>query len=137
MVWRTSFPDDFQAFKEVGESIVTPLAQGENLHTLFESAFKTGALGFPQPYASNIGGITGWLKLAKMSQNNSLKICSHGMHELHVSLLSSVENSGYLEIHSFPIDKYTLEPVKINNSLFMPPTSNGNGVSFDLEKLCN
>ena len=58
-------PDDFQAFEQVGQAIDIPLAQGENLHTLleFRSALETGVLAFPEPDASNIGGITGWVKV--------------------------------------------------------------------------
>lgn len=130
-------PDDFAAFAEVGQASPIPLAMGENLHTLreFERAFETGVLAYPQPDASNCGGITAWLRVAKMARERGVSVSSHGMQELHVSLLSAMPNAGYLEMHSFPIDRYTHRPLVVDNGTVTPPTAPGIGVEFDWEKL--
>jgi L-alanine-DL-glutamate epimerase-like enolase superfamily enzyme len=130
-------PDDFRAFERVGQAIDTPLAQGENLHTMleFREALDTGVLAFPQPDASNIGGITGWLQVAKMCQEHDAPVCSHGMQELHVSLLSAMPNAGYMEMHSFPIDQYTVQPLTVQDGQVRPPDFPGSGVVFDWDKL--
>ena len=110
---------------------------GENLHTLYEfnQAITQAKLGFLQPDASNIGGITGWLAVATMGYANNLPVCSHGMHELHVSLMASQPNAGYLEVHSFPIDRYTTHPLKLENGMAVAPDTPGVGVEFKTERL--
>ena len=95
-----TIPDDYAGFAHIAQKINIPLAMGENLHTLYEfnQAITQAKLGFLQPDASNIGGITGWLAVSTMGYANNLPVCSHGMHELHVSLMASQPNAGYLSL---------------------------------------
>jgi L-alanine-DL-glutamate epimerase-like enolase superfamily enzyme len=130
-------PDNYLGYAEIVDATGMPLAMGENLHTIheFEYALTQSKLAFIQPDASNCGGVTGWLRAAALFGPEGIPVSSHGMQELHVSLVAGYPSDGWVEAHSFDIDQYTSRPLLLENGHAVAPDEPGTGVTFLWQKL--
>ncbi|MEM7797736.1 MAG: mandelate racemase/muconate lactonizing enzyme family protein [Chloroflexota bacterium] len=132
-----TIPDDYLGMARIGREGGIPIATGENLHTIYEfrHMIDFGQIAFPEPDVSNIGGITNWMRVAKLAQANNLPVTTHGVHELHLHLLSAVPNASFLEVHSFGLERFILNPPKIINGQMIAGSEPGHGVQFDWDAL--
>ena len=130
-------PADVGGHVRIQREGLVPVAAGENLRTLdeFESMISAGGVAFPEPDVSNCGGITGWLKVARLAEARRLPVTSHGVHELHVSLLAAVPNASFLEIHGFSMERYLVHKLDITSGSVEAPSRPGHGVEFRWKEL--
>ena len=133
-------PEDVEGHREIITQGALPVAAGENLHGVneFQRYIRAGAVSFPEPDVSNVGGITAWLKVAHLAEAHHLPVTSHGVHDLHVHLLAAVPNASFLEVHGFGLERFLPHPLSIEDGEAIAPERPGHGVEFDwgaLEKL--
>ncbi len=130
-------PHDVRGHVRIQREGALPVAAGENLRTLpeFEALISAGGVDFPEPDVSNCGGITAWIKVARMAEARNLPVTSHGVHDLHVSLLAAVPNASFLEVHGFGLDRYLMRPLTVHEGFATAPDMPGIGVEFRWDRL--
>jgi L-alanine-DL-glutamate epimerase-like enolase superfamily enzyme len=142
LVWleEPTIPDDVAGHARIVREGGLPIATGENLHTLYEfkQMIEAGGVTFPEPDATNCGGVTIFMKVAHLAEAYNLPLTSHGAHDLTVHLLAAAPNRAYLEVHGFGLDRYIVDPLAITEGNAIAPERPGHGVAFDwaaLEKV--
>ena len=132
-----TIPDDYAGMARIAAEGGIPVAAGENLHTIYEfrHTIASGKVAFPEPDVSNIGGITNWMRVARLAYAFNLPVTSHGIHEIHLHLLSAVPNASYLEVHSFGLERFMLNPPVLRDGVMRANDDPGHGVDFDWHAL--
>lgn len=132
-------PDDFRGYAYLKKNGITPIAAGENLHTLreFQELFSNDGVDFPEPDYTTCGGFTPFMKIAKLAEAYNLPVMSHGAHDAHIQLLAACPNAAYMEIHAFGIENYITNPLVIKDGFGIASDLPGIGFEFDFEKLAN
>lgn len=126
-------PEDVAGHARVLREGGVPVASGENLRSLweFQALIAAGGVSFPEPDATNCGGVTAFLKIAHLAEAHHLPVTSHGAHDVTVQLLAACPNRSYLEAHGFGLDRYIAEPLRIEEGMAVAPDRPGHGIAFD------
>lgn len=135
LIWleEPTIPEDFAGHARILTEGGVPISAGENLHTLYDFQHMLAANGvsYIEPDVSNCGGITVWMKVARLAEARNLPVTSHGVHDIHVHLLGAIPNASYLEVHGFGLERYIAEPLKIVEGFATAGGAPGHGISFD------
>jgi L-alanine-DL-glutamate epimerase-like enolase superfamily enzyme len=138
-VWleEPTIPDDVEGHARVVHEGGLPVAAGENLRTLYEfkQMIAAGAVTFPEPDVTVCGGVTGFMKVARLAEAYNLPVTSHGAHDITVHLLAAAPNRSYLEAHGFGLDRYIEHPLEIRDGFAIAPERPGHGIAFDWKRL--
>lgn len=132
-----TIPDDVEGHARIAKEGGLPIATGENFHTVYEfrDMIARGGVSFPEPDLATMGGVTPWMKVARLAEAANLPVTSHGVHDLHVHLLAAVPNASFLEAHGFGLERFVAEPLAIEAGLATAPDRPGHGVALDWEAL--
>lgn len=130
-------PDDVAGHVRVLREGGLPIANGENLRTLweFKQMIAAGGVSYPEPDVTNCGGVTTFMKVAHLAEAFNLPVTSHGAHDVTVHLLAACANRSYLEAHGFGLDRYIAEPLVLEGGLARAPDRPGHGIVFDWDGL--
>lgn len=130
-------PDDIAGHARVLREGGVPVATGENLRTLwdFKNYLAADAVSFPEPDVTNCGGVTPFMKIARLAEAFGLPVTSHGAHDITVHLLAACPNASYLEAHGFGLDAHIAHPLEIHEGFALAPERPGHGMAFDWASL--
>jgi L-alanine-DL-glutamate epimerase-like enolase superfamily enzyme len=130
-------PDDVAGHARILASGGVPIAAGENLRSLweFKNYIAAGAVSYPEPDVTNCGGVTSFMKIARLAEAFNLPVTSHGAHDITVHLLAACPNRSYLEAHGFGLDRYIEHPLALEDGMALAPTRPGHGINFDWKGL--
>lgn len=130
-------PDDPSGHARIQTEGGIPVATGENLRSLwdFKTVIDSGGVSFPEPDVTNCGGVTPFMKIARLAEAHHLPVTSHGAHDITVQLLAACPNRSYLEAHGFGLENYVETPLAIEDGHAIAPETPGHGVAFLWDKL--
>jgi L-alanine-DL-glutamate epimerase-like enolase superfamily enzyme len=132
-----TIPDDVAGHRRILARGGLPIAAGENLRTLweFKNYIASDAVSYPEPDVTNCGGVSSFMKIARLAEAFNLPVTSHGAHDVTVHLLAACQNRSYLEAHGFGLDRYIEHPLILEQGMAIAPMRPGHGVSFDWKAL--
>ena len=135
LLWleEPTIPDDVAGHVRVVREGRTPVASGENMHTLYEfqKMIAAGGLTYPEPDVTNCGGVTIFRKIGAVAEAHNLPLTSHGAHDVTVHLLAAAPNRTYMEVHGFAMDRFLAEPMKVVDGFTVAPERPGHGLELD------
>ena len=73
---------------------------------------QRAVVDFPEPDLTTCGGITPFMKVARLAEAHGLPVILHGAHDLHIHLLAASPNAAYLEWHAFGLDRFMATPCR-------------------------
>ncbi|RYC05939.1 mandelate racemase/muconate lactonizing enzyme family protein [Nocardioides zhouii] len=139
LLWieEPTIPDDVAGHVRVVREGGTPVATGENMHTLYEfhTLMAAGGLTYPEPDVTNCGGMTIFRKIGALAEAHNLPLTSHGVHDLTVHLLAAAPNRTYMESHGFSLDAYLAHPMIVADGFTTAPERPGHGIELDWQAL--
>ncbi|MCZ4068876.1 mandelate racemase/muconate lactonizing enzyme family protein [Microbacterium sp. H37-C3] len=132
-----TIPDDLAGNARIVAHGQHAIAAGENLHTIYDfaQAIERSALTLPEPDVSNIGGYTGFRKVAALAEAHNLSLTSHGVHDLTIHSLAAAPHRTFMEAHGFGLDEFIAQPMQITDGFATAPDRPGHGVELDFTGL--
>ncbi|GAA2075197.1 mandelate racemase/muconate lactonizing enzyme family protein [Pseudolysinimonas kribbensis] len=91
--------DDTSGYAELARRTSIPIAQGENLHTLyrFRDVLDAGAAAIVQPNVVRVGGITPFLEIAELARERGVELAPHLLPELSAQLAFALPGTAWVE----------------------------------------
>lgn len=128
--------DDVEGHALLARSTSVPVAVGESLYSLsqFREYLSSGAASVIQVDVARIGGITPWLKVARLAEAFNVDICPHFLMELHLPLVCATSAGKWLE-YIPQLDLITESEVQINNGRAIPSDEPGLGITWDMQAI--
>ena len=124
--------DDYAGCARIAAELETPVQIGENLVDTFElvNALEARAMDYVMPDLQRIGGVTGWLRAAAITQAHGMEMSSHLFPEYSAHLLAVTPTAHWLEYMDWATPIAT-EPIQVKDGHLLIPDRPGSGITWN------
>jgi L-alanine-DL-glutamate epimerase-like enolase superfamily enzyme len=127
------FYDDIPGHTRLSQSMITPIALGEQLYSMdnFRDFIAAGAVHWVQPDMTRLAGITEWLRVADLAFAYRLPVVAHAgdMSQVHVHLSFAHPACTRLEYIPWIKECFT-EPIRVVDGFYQRPEQPGAGTTI-------
>ncbi len=126
--------DDYAGSARIAAELSTPLQTGENLVDTFEllNALEARAMDYVMPDPQRIGGVTGWMRAAAITQAYGMEMSSHLFPEYSAHLLAATPTAHWLEYMDWA-SPIVAEPIQVRDGYVLIPDRPGSGMTWNEE----
>ncbi len=123
-------------YARLSNSTEVLIAAGEREYGVepFRRLIAARAIGVIQPDLLRVGGVTGWRKVATLSEVNFLQLAPHFYKEYDVHLAACYPNLLGIECFDW-LDPLLVEPLALHDGMVVVPQRPGFGVDFRPESI--
>jgi mandelate racemase len=124
--------DDMPGNARIAAEVETPVQIGENFFgpEALTRALDAKACNWIMPDAERIGGVTGWMRAAKLADAAEVPMSSHILPEISAHLLAATPTAHWLEYVDWA-EPILAEPLRIENGKALIPDTPGTGIRWD------
>ena len=122
---------DMGGHAELARRLDTPIATGEMLTSVGEhqQLLDAEAVGYAQPDAPRVGGITPFLKIATLAELQHVSLAPHYVMEIHVHLAAAFPGAVWVE-HFEWLEPLFEERLEVRDGLMRVPERAGLGLTL-------
>ena len=124
--------DDYDTQARLATKLATPIQVGENWWSwrVGKAAIEMGACDYIMPDLLRIGGVTGWMRLARVAEARAVPFSSHLSPDYSAHVLAATPTKHWLEFMDWGQDliRDPLLPVK---GFTTPPDTPGTGIEWN------
>jgi mandelate racemase len=124
--------DDYPAQARLARKLATPLQVGENWWSwrVGKAAIEAGACDYIMPDLLRIGGITGWMRLARVAEASAVPVSSHLSPEYSVHALAATATAHWLEYMDWACELIA-DPCVPERGVLRPGERPGTGIDWN------
>jgi len=129
--------DDVNGYKKLYNTSIIAVAAGSTVTTEQEvmHLICEGKLSIAQIGVNNIGGITPFMKAARLAEIHKIPVTTQGPHDIHFHLVAALDNATFCEVSEFRLNEFIDLPLTIVNGKAKLSDVPGHGVRFDFKAL--
>jgi L-alanine-DL-glutamate epimerase-like enolase superfamily enzyme len=128
--------EDVEGHARLAGKLDLPIAGGEMLFGLdeFRQYLDRSALAVVQPDVTRVGGITGWLQVARLAEQHHLPLSPHLLPEIGVHLACGIPGVTSVEYMPWLYPLFS-NPPAIEQGRLVPPAGPGLGLEVDRDNV--